>query len=564
VEIEEPTLGPGAFVDLAARVESPAGLPPLLAVVNGREWLADTLRVDKAAGAEGVWRVVVLKVPLEVGDNVVRLVVANKDGSCIAPATRTVRWTPPAPPAKARVEVLDPRVNENVTARDYRVSFEVRSETPLRRVQLLRGQEGLFTANLGGRQHVKETVLVKLVPGPNDLRVEAVNDGGLQDAAVTLTCVYRPVRVVIDRLESLTTPGQFFEPRAEADETGRTVFPAVSEGKARLRGRVVWVNDQDQLLGGSPQLRIYVNGFQQIPVTLRRASEGAKERTFEADVLFNRAKDNLIDIDLPDLCLDADHAHQCVVRSCSRPYQGQRLHLLVVGIGLDDGKKLVDGALKALQARAGPDRPGHFTAPPAFQEVVLYGPLVQDVGPGDVFHKLNDIRKRIESSDIRDPAAQFSDVVLLYYQGNERITREGHFFLTDETQYDSNLQRSAVSCDRVARFFAATEGAQLLLLDTVRSVAGPGPAEDRVDRWPTDARAGVLRSAWLSPGRVPADARLLAALEKDWPRADSLGRLEGELEGTYRRISEKYPQKVNFDRHLPAGLAGVVIGRSTQ
>ncbi len=193
--------------------------------------------------------------------------------------------------------------------------------------------------------------------------------------------------------------------------------------------------------------------------------------------------------------------------------------------------------------------------------MLVYGPLVQDVGPGDVFHKLNDIRKRIETSDVRDPTAQFNDVVLLYYQGGERITPEGHFFLTDESRYDSDLQRSAVSCDRVARFSAETEGALLLLLDTARPEAPRGPAEDRVGHWPADSRAAVLRYAWLGPDRVPADARLLAALEKGWPRAESLGRLTGELEGNYQKLAERYPKKVDFDRHVPAELSDVVIGR---
>jgi WD40 repeat protein len=561
VAMEEPALGPTPFVDLVARVESPADLPPLRVRANGGEWPADAVRIEKVGGQDGLWRVVASKVPLDEGDNTLRLVVANKDGPCLAPATRPVRWTPPAPPAKATVEILDPRVNENVATADYHVSFAVHSDSPLQRVQLLRGGEALVTADVAGKKEIKQTALVKLAPGLNDLRVEAVNDGGVQDASVTLTCVYRPVRVVIDRLESRTTPGQFFNPLADPDEKGRTVFPLVPEGKARLHGRVVWTSDQDRLLGGPSQVRVFANGFQQVPVTLAAAARGAKERTFQADVLLSRPRNNRIDIDLPALSLDADHARQCVVQVCSRPFQGQRLHLLIVGIGQEDGKKLVDGALKALQARPVSDKPGRYTAPPAFQEVLVYGPLVQDVGPGDVFHKLNEMRKRIETSDVRDPSAQFNDVVLLYYQGGERITREGHFFVTDETQYDSNLQRSAVSCDRVARFFASTEGAQLLMLDTVRAEGPRGVAEDRVDRWPPDVHAGVLRYAWLSGGRVPADARLLTALEENWPRADNLGVLEGELEGTYRRIAEKYPKKVNFDRHVPAGLADLVIGR---
>ena len=103
-EIEEPAPDRGPFFNIVARVESPAEMVPQRAEVNGREWPADALRVEKVAGKEGQWRVIASKVPLEPGENLVRLVVGNKDGPS-APATRKVRWEPPAPPAN--VPALD-------------------------------------------------------------------------------------------------------------------------------------------------------------------------------------------------------------------------------------------------------------------------------------------------------------------------------------------------------------------------------------------------------------------------------------------------------------------------
>ncbi len=243
VAIEEPVVSPKPFVDVVARVESPADLLPERVEINGRVWPAEAVHVEKIAGEEGQWRVVAAQVPLEAGDNVIRIAVANKDGPCREPSARKVHWAPPAPPARAEVEIVDPKVNENVAAPDYRVSFAVRSASPLARVQLLRGKQVLYTADLAAQKpddaglwRLKEIARVKLIPGPNDLHVEAVNDGGQQEAAVTLTCVYRPVRVTVERLESKTMPGQFFEPEKEPDARGRTVFRTVPEGKVRLHG----------------------------------------------------------------------------------------------------------------------------------------------------------------------------------------------------------------------------------------------------------------------------------------------------------------------------------------
>src|SRR5262249_26549876 len=154
--------------------------------------------------------------------------------------------------------------------------------------------------------------------------------------------------------------------------------------------------------------------------------------------------------------------------------------LLVVGIGQPDGKALVEQAWSALGIKSDPSNPEKLSAP-GFEEVHLYGPLVRDVGRGDVFRKLGEVRTRIEFATTR-PGQSRNDLVMLYYQGEERFTKEGHFFLTDDSKYLA-LKDSGVDLDRVTRLLADTRGAQLVLLDVARVAAARPEDEDRIARW---------------------------------------------------------------------------------
>ena len=152
VSVEEPALGRRPFIDLAAQVESPADLPPERVEVNSRTWPANAVRVEKAAGREGQWRVVAAQVPLELGENVLRLAVANKDGPCREPVSRHHPLGPSRPagprPGGDRGPEDQRERGHSGLSRQLRRSFR---QSPAR-VQLRRGQEVLFTADLSGQR----------------------------------------------------------------------------------------------------------------------------------------------------------------------------------------------------------------------------------------------------------------------------------------------------------------------------------------------------------------------------------------------------------------------------
>ena len=104
------------------------------------------------------------------------------------------------------------------------------------------------------------------------------------------------------------------------------------------------------------------------------------------------------------------------------------------------------------------------------------------------------------------------DVVMVYFQGGEALNAQGHFFLTSVSQFDRELERSAITCDGLAESFSDTLGAKILLLDVERELAQPvpSPAEvrDRVAKWPDDSYVGVLRYSRLPHPGAAKEPRL--------------------------------------------------------
>src|SRR5262249_10680538 len=142
------------------------------------------------------------------------------------------------------------------------------------------------------------------------------------------SCLYRPVRLEIDRLVPLQAGGG--EPLLpDRQEGGRIVFPPARQGRVELQGRVLWDEEDDDRLRKATLVRVYVNGFQQLPAELEPPAGGGRERRFRTPLLFNQAEDNRVEIALPGLAQDAaSWAHFSV--SCTDPQRGQRFHLLLV------------------------------------------------------------------------------------------------------------------------------------------------------------------------------------------------------------------------------------------
>jgi hypothetical protein len=571
VAATKPTVGPRPLVDLEARVESAPELPLLGGELFGRSERGGEVRRELAAGSfqleapmegKSIWRAKVSQVSVEPGTNTFRLVVRTADGACLEPAEWTVAYTPPPEP-RATVLLLNPERDLTVEEPRYRVQFRVRSASPLAQVQLVRHDRVLFQADRADLQSAKDEWTfgpeVALEPGPNPLLVVATNGGGRQTVAVTLSYLFRPVRLVIDGLAG-PTPAQKYQPLAKRED-GRLVFPKVEAGSLDLEGRVMWHSAEH--MQGSPRVRIWVNGFQQIPAALRPLPGKPLERRFRAHILLNRGRDSLIEVAAPELKQETRQV--CLVKVCEQPVHAQQLHLLIVGVGEKSKKQLTNRALEAIQAKPGSAGGEEYTALPAFARVVVYGPLAGYVRSDEVWDKLELIRKRIAMRDSLEPGQAQNNVVMLYFKGRETITAAGHFFLTSESLNNPNLNQSAINCDELASFFSETVGAQVLLLDVNRETAGrlaaKGEGRDRIARWPVDSHVGVLRYAWFDQEEAPPNARLISAFQDAVTRVSKLREVAAQVMDRFQEIKQKYPQGLAYDRFVPEDLKELVVGK---
>ncbi|MFN4258134.1 MAG: WD40 repeat domain-containing protein [Gemmataceae bacterium] len=567
VSMRHSPVGDTPLVDVVAHVETPADLPLTQAVLNSRQLPATAMQVEEKRPTTTLWKVSAAQVPLEQGDNVLRLLVSNADGPSSQPETLAVRYLPPPPP-KAAVQFLDPQRDVNVDTPTYLVRFRVTSESRLRHVELLRGGERLHTAsvedvtkNQMGHYEVEGSVTVSLQVGANTLRLEALNDGGARATAATISYAPPPVRLVIDRLESLDPKGGTYQPRQNPD--GRFIFPQVADGRLKLHGRVIWSDDTARREAAVNWVHVWINGFKQLPAPLPLTSIGQPERPFVVDIRLNRRHNNVIEINLPELKLQAGPRSQCEVLLCENPVQGQRLHLFIVGIGNSDGATLTKQALNALQAQPLAAKPGVYTASPTFSEIHLHGPLVgANATTGKINSHLIAIQRAIRQNFTPDSKDTLNDVVMLYYQGQERITPTGHYFLTSESVYDPQLRWSVISCQRLQNLFADTPGAKVLLLDVVRGTEKRlAQAPDQLHQWPQNAPAAVLRYAWEDPQQIPANIHLLDTLSDLLPRSPTLSGLAVALQGTASQIAQRYP--LDYWINVPDVMKGIVVGKES-
>ncbi|HVS37738.1 MAG TPA: WD40 repeat domain-containing protein, partial [Gemmataceae bacterium] len=261
----------GALVDLQTDVVSPADLKPTEARLNDVPFRDDRLKADFDPKT-GHWTLTLRGVVLKEGKNVLSLIAANADGPS-PPAAAEVEFTKPPPP-KPIVKFRDYRdgAYDAAAPREVVLTFSAEAADPanpmipLERVELWEGNAVRWQAALRpGDLKVEHAETVKLQPAtPTTFRLIAVNAaGGQSTASITLQTPQPPAYVVIDRLESLDPGGKRFPPD-RIDDQG-AVFNEVPEGALRLQGRIIWNGAADGLDRTAVGLRVYANGFQQVP-----------------------------------------------------------------------------------------------------------------------------------------------------------------------------------------------------------------------------------------------------------------------------------------------------------
>jgi hypothetical protein len=251
---------------------------------------------------------------------------------------------------------------------------------------------------------------------------------------------------------------------------------------------------------------------------------------------------------------------ELLVLRCDQPIQGQRLHLLPVALNEAERPGLQERALKAIGAKR--NGQGLFTAP-GFEEVKVYG---LNAATGVTLSALTEVLRyeipqSIQLARRRPTARPLNDVVLIYYQGSEYVDPSGEFHLLTGQSLDfgpnpDGRPRFALPGSAVARAFARTPGAQVLVMDVSRTDARATPG--RRHPRPANDRFGVMRSAWKTddpPQRaaLPADApSVLGAMQSATATAGTLRELESRLRRVFGRLV--LPGFLGFESDLPPEL----------
>ncbi|HEV2947931.1 MAG TPA: hypothetical protein VGX70_11170, partial [Gemmataceae bacterium] len=381
IRAEEPKEGV-PFVNVEARVHSATPLVPksIQVYVNESERKPQIDIPDKP-GEGNVWTLRLTNIPLDADGikpttNQITLRVSNDEAEAEKEGAAQVVYRPKQPPPT--VEFIQPVTGVSVTRPDYKVRFQVESKTALEQVKLLHEKHEPISMDVAkaevqpdGSFLLTVEIPLALHAGPNTLRLEALNKGGVQSSPpLEVNYIYRPVRVAVDNLISVR-PGAKESP-LKPQPGGEMAFDPQEEGRLRLRGRVLWDEADDQRLASAKVVRVYVNGFQQLPAVLQKPGDNPRERGFQTNLVLNRDKGNHIELALPDLAKVFNKNQFDFNVDCRKPERSQRLHLLIVSIQDKDPKPLEAQILNAFKGNGG----GTSQAVKAFDPIYSYPTLV--------------------------------------------------------------------------------------------------------------------------------------------------------------------------------------------
>jgi WD40 repeat protein len=565
VKLSAPDESKEPAIDLEAKVRSPRPLlkESVRVEVNGSERQAEAT-VAEEPPQSGDWTVRARGVALDPGTekgvastSQIVFHVSSDEGECREPGKAAVVYRPPVAPPVVTVTEPDEDAGQRVQEADFRVVFRVRSTARITKARLVREGDKPVSADLTtaaldkleGTYQLKAALTVRLKPGPNIVRVEAANEGGGEvSRPLQVSYVYTPARLVLDSLT--VAGGPVLEPKMLPG--GRVEFPPAPAGQVQLRGRVVWDREDAPGLGGPRVVHIFVNGFQQQPQPLQPAADGSCERAFQADLLLTQLTDNHVSLGVPGL--DENTVTRFTV-NCTQPEKAQRLHLLMVSPTEKDPEALEAQLFKVFGVTG---TPSHLQTK-VFDPVYPYGPQVGDyAGPEFVNQRLLQIQQSIRQRTVA-AGLPSADLVVVYYRGRELMDDRGNLFPTGDEQ------EPALRPDDLAEVFADTPGAYVLLLDVQRPTAAAGGGPDKVASWrnhfPKAAQNATLyRFAWLGSGNVPANERLITALQDAMPESVTLQ----DVTGAVRKFAAQAPdadKKLRASEYIADEMKVIAVNR---
>jgi WD40 repeat protein len=471
-------------------------------------------------GERWVWQVELPEVFANDGDrnlNQVSIQAVTDEGASQPAVVRVVHKMIPRPPL---ARFLRPTAADTVRRPEYAVAFKVESQHPLERIEIRRGDEALYQADVkqaqqeGSRHIFQGEARLTLKHGPNTLELVAVNkDGRSPREEVVISYTEPAVLVSIDRIEVMADNGDVLQVlKPDPRRQGEVIFPEASRSLVWLVGRVRWSDPKaKQLDVGDLKVVVKVGDCVQFPVALgpRGVGPEANVRPFRVPVTLN-ARNNRIRVEVPSVG-QQDLSCREFALVCAAPTENQRLHVLIVGVNVKDAAELKKRVLDALavEREARPRGPqGEFFKKPPFETCVLHHVLAGEVDRSKVEAQLVEINNEILR--LQRVTGWLNDVVLIYYQGEDVVVpekRERWLKTSRNFQFPkAPTEAFAIPCHALPR----VPGAPLLLLN----VAGAPEAHAAGPDWGGDPNTGFLRYACNDPSESrKADPALLNLLQ---------------------------------------------------
>jgi WD40 repeat protein len=558
-----------AMADLICRVNTggPRLVTAMQVQINGEDIPAADFTAEKAEA--GLWNITVPKLPLSEGENRIQVVAENRDGSSDDISLTEVVLPPPQ---KAELKLVSPLGNHKTMQPQQQIAFAVRSETALQRVDLVVDRDHRLPQRIsllkeseltaGTADRVFEHSLA-LTTGINRVQITVQNAGGATSRQLEITYLPPPVSIQLTELTAVdgTWAAAVIEPAGS-----RIAFAGPADnGRAILRGKIGWLPDH-RPKGEKWTIRVWVNGFLR-SLSIAAPDDESEEALFAIPIVLNQAE-NRLRLEAPEISFGnrrlalADYwisALGNIMVRCRQPEQHQRLHLVMMGVEMQDGEnvsradELKEFATYALGLEA---------QSTAFAEIKSYAPLVGEKAIG---RNLRTLMVLVETEiSQRRTSGRINDVVMFYYRGREHRGRNGGFVLEDFQNYDNPAQHpQSVSESYLATLFEHLPGAHVVFLDVLNSEHGPATAS----RWPQFPNLGLFRIAWSGEQPVPLPpGPLLSAVhgaaaartDKGILKLASLERAFHDQLGSAKPIG-----RFLVETYVPDDLADLVLSRLT-
>jgi WD40 repeat protein len=546
-------------VKLAVIVQGPAG-QPLTAFKGNENFLRFEANQPETQGDRWIWKVVLPEVFVNDGDrdlDQIAIRAVSDEGESQPAVIRVVHKQLPHPP---HARFLSPLGPDTARRPDYRATFRVESEKPLERVEIRCGSALLYQADLssvereGKRYVLQAEASVVLHNGENRLELVAVNTDGRSpraEAEAVVSYTEPAVLVIPDRIELLENHNdaqQVLE--AGYLPNGDVTFPsAAPQSVVWLVGRVRWSDPKAKALDDrSLELVATVGDCQQFPVALGLRGQGEQRnvRPFRVPLVLIGAA-NKIKIEVPSVS-QQELSRREFELACSNPVKHQRLHLLIIGVEVQDAMELKQRVLDALAADP-KSRPkgvqGPFSKNPPFEQCVLYHVLVGDIDRGKVEAQLVQINNVIKQ--LQRETGWMNDVVLIYYQGEDvELPEKKERWLKTSRNFqfpEAPVQAFAIPCHALRR----VPGAQLLLLNVPWTPAAQVAGAD----WGGDPDTGFLRYACHDRADVrKANPALLSLLQEAIRKNGRLGEVVQYINKLLGQQPARFSPLIVLDDHL--------------